>query len=457
MRSKRIRLSAGSPRDLGTGSHIAILVGLTLLAGGLFKVAGFAREAFIATRYGVSEITDTYFGLQQFPLALATFMFGAFALAFTPAYADAKRNASTVKWLRGLLFYGCLIGALLTLTMLASAPVLLKMFVRSGRSEAWGTLAILSPCFAPIVCIGIWSGICTARGSSISAMTMTGFPYLVMTVAIVLLHLAGALGSQSLALSMATGFVLVGIYALLRILWAQPGFARTDVLMPWRHSDFRRFVRQLAASSLENIAFVANQFFILYFLSRAGTGAISANNYAMRVGMLGYSLFAQPLAQLMQARICLVERVERTSTFRRWLLILAVGIAAIASAVFFFRLTVIRIVYMRGSFTETELKTVAAILPAWVGYVVVLSVNAFLARYLFTTSRGATYVRYMIPAYIAANLLRFVVPTTAGTSWIIWCSVITEGFAMLISLRTCLRERKDSKLIPLPSTQEVCS
>ena len=76
-------------------SNAAILIGLTLLAGGLFKISAFVREAFIAAHFGLSAVTDAYFGLQQFPLTLATFMFGAFALAFTPAYAEAKRRSGT--------------------------------------------------------------------------------------------------------------------------------------------------------------------------------------------------------------------------------------------------------------------------------------------------------------------------------------------------------------------------
>ena len=95
------------------GGHFNAIavIGITLGAGGLFKCAAFAREAFIASHFGLTAVTDVYFGLQQFPLSLATFMFGAFALAFTPAYAEAKGRHGEVEWLPGLLFYGCLIGA----------------------------------------------------------------------------------------------------------------------------------------------------------------------------------------------------------------------------------------------------------------------------------------------------------------------------------------------------------
>src|SRR5262245_23650630 len=87
-------------------SNAAKLIGLTLLVSGLFKLAAFVREAFITAHFGLSGVTDAYFGLQQFPLAVSAFMFGAFGLAFTPAYAEAKRRPGGVDWLPGLLLYG---------------------------------------------------------------------------------------------------------------------------------------------------------------------------------------------------------------------------------------------------------------------------------------------------------------------------------------------------------------
>lgn len=48
------------------------LVSLTLGISGIFKAAAFWREAYIASRFGVSADTDVYFGFQQLPLALVT-------------------------------------------------------------------------------------------------------------------------------------------------------------------------------------------------------------------------------------------------------------------------------------------------------------------------------------------------------------------------------------------------
>jgi peptidoglycan biosynthesis protein MviN/MurJ (putative lipid II flippase) len=256
---------------------------------------------------------------------------------------------------------------------------------------------------------------------------------------------------------MTAGFAVVGIYALIRIIQSQKawvGWAR--LLMPWRIVEFQRFLRHLSASSVENAGYAGNQFFIVYFLTRYDAGTVSANNCAMRIGMLGFSLLTLPLAQLMQARLCVANKNEGLKILRLWLAIASVGVAAMASCVYLFRVPLIRIIYMRGHFTGAELEAVAALLPAWAGYLAVLSLNAFLARYLFVTSQGATYARYMLCAYVAANLTRFAMVGSLSAPWIIWCSVITEGAASLAALRFCLHRKERAPAFVPAGAEEVC-
>lgn len=422
-------------------TRAVILIGLTLATGALFKCSAFAREAFIASQFGLTVVTDAYFGLQQFPLTLATFMFGAFSLAFTPAYADSRRRSGTVEWLPGLLFYGCLVGTFLSVLMLACAPLLLRIFSARPGSELWSTLAILSLCLVPIVCIGVWSGICTARGQNLWAMSMTGFPYLFMTLALFGLFAAKALNNLSLPISMTAGFGIVGLYSIIRILRLQKSpDAVAPVVRPWKFEDFRRFLRQLAASSVENGGYAGNQMLMLYFLSRAGTGMLSANNCAMRIGMLGYSLFAQPMAQLVQARLCAGNQSQRRDEFKRWMVLAAGGVVVIALGLFAYRVPVVRFVYMRGKFHGTELNEVVGLLPAWLSYFVIMAVNALVARYLFIREQGSLYVRRQLLAYGAANILRFAGAAHLGAAGIIWCSVAAEGLSFAWNLTSCLKE-----------------
>jgi len=175
-----------------------------------------------------------------------------------------------------------------------------------------------------------------------------------------------------------------------------------------------------------------------------GTGAISGNSCAMRIATLAYTLLGMPLGQLVQAKLCVAEINERRVVFQRWLTLVIVMIVVCASIVVGMRYPLIRLVYMHGKFQDAALRTVATLLPPWAAYIVVMSVNAILARYLFIISRGTSYLRNQMVAYLLANLLRVLVVGRWGSEWIIWCSVLAEACSMLVSLRLCLADRPGS-------------
>jgi putative peptidoglycan lipid II flippase len=426
----------------------AALLVISLATGGIFKLSAFAREAFIAARFGLSAVTDAYFGLQQFPLALASFMFGAFSLAFTPAYENERRRSGNVEWLPGLLFYSGVLGAVLTVLMVVCAPWLLQLIHSTDTREVRTTVVLLAACYLPIIWIGIWKGICTARGRNLWATSLPGLPYLIMTIVLVGSYAIGQLSNLSLPVSMAAGFALVGLYSLVRIARSQPslrgGFRVTAV---WKVPQCRDFLRQLAASAVENVGFVANQSLLLYFLAGLGTGVISANNCAMRIGLLGYSLLSMPLTSLVQGRLCSAEDKERPTVFRRWLMVHATLQGLFAVAVCAFRFPLLRVVYMHGKFGGTELAEVAHILPAWIGYCVVMSLSELSASYLFIREKGVQYMRIRLWAYLAVNLLRIAVMGKASAATFIWCSVVIEALVVAMNLRSCLTESKPRRAI----------
>ena len=428
----------------------ALLAALTLGMAGLFKIAAFAREAFIASRFGLSSFTDAYFASQQFPLILVAFMFGAFSLAFTPAYATEKRETGRVAWLPGLLVYGGLLGGLLTLLMLGLAPWLLRALNNAPEPQGVATLAILSVSFAPVIWLGIWAGAMIATGRNLLAMFVTGLPYLSMTVLLIGLYSIGKLDVFGLPVSFLAGFGIVGCSTLIWISAREcQGAKFVAVLEPWKMPGFRHFLSQLRASSIENVGYAANQLLLVYFVARAGTGAVSANTCAMRVGMLGFSLLGQPLAQLVQAKLCAAPEEAQSAVFRRWLLAISSMVLTFAAVLYAWREPVARLVYLHGKFSSLELSRVVEIVPAWLAYFVVASLNAIAARYLFSRARGSEYVRLQLCAYAAANLIRIAFWGRLSAPEVIWCSVLTEGCALLVNLRSCL-PRKNAKADEAP-------
>lgn len=433
MRSTRgMRLHRRLSQLIRDGGLLAVL---TLATAGLFKIAAFAREAFIASRFGLSSFTDAYFAFQQFPLILATFMFGAFGLAFTPAYASEKRKTGSVPWLPGVTVFGGTLGVFLTLIVTVLTPWFLRAFSIGNAAHGRSTLIILSCSFAPLIWLGIWAGITIADGKNVLAMLVTGLPYLTTTVLLVLLYFLGQLNALSLPISFLVGFGIIGVCTLPRLVSApRPAKYFRAVIETWNMPGFRAFLRQLSASSIENLGYSANQLLLVYFVAQAGTGAVSANTCAMRVGMLGLSLLSLPLAQLLQAKLCEAREGEQETVFKNWLIAISATVATFALLLYFLRVPVTSLVYLHGSFSTAELNRVTEIIPPWLAYFVVSSFNFVLARYLFVKAQGSDYVRRQLCAYGAANLIRIALWGHLNAALVVWCSVLCEGCSLLLNL-----------------------
>lgn len=422
------------------------LLAVTLGIGGIFKLAAFWRETYIAARFGVSADTDIYFGLQQVPMALSTFVLGAFGLAFTPAYSRARRTEEKTVWTGGILAIAALVGFAGSIITMLAEPFLLGAIHKQDSASAHFTLLLLSLSYAPILVSGLWVCMSNAAGRSLRALTVTGLPYLLMTVSLVALCLAPNAQAWSLPGSWVAGFALTALLALGMLARTDPfPHAFGNVVKLIKLQSFRHFLGQLGSSVLENAGFITNQLLMVSFFGMAGAGAITANNYAMRIGMLGFGILTIPISQLTQSRLCTLSSGEdRRKLFLRQLGLMALIIGSAASILFFFREDVGRLVYLRGRFPASELAFVVSLLPAWLTYFVVISLNAVISRMLFARHEGMLYTRTMLCAYAAANLMRFLSAGHTAPSAIIWCAVVAEGTAFLWNLRRCLAPERQS-------------
>lgn len=423
---------------LGTPFFRSGLVYIFVLSG-LFRLSAFVRETYIAARFGLSTATDAYYGMQQLPLSVSTFMFGAFALAFAPAYGLGRRHSESPEWLPGLLFHGTVAGLALTAVTMGLSPLLLGKYLTHPDSSAFNTLKILSTCYVPVIYLGIWTSMLNAMGNAPHSMVFATAPYLTMTVSLVFICEAFGADVISLPISMTIGFWSIGVFAAYKIFrTVRAPTSLRNVLWPLRFRDFRVFSRQMLASAAENVGFAANQVLMIYFFGLMGTGQVTANNYAMRVGLLANSLVTQPIAHLAQSRFCTApaERLHRLfSGFLAWTL--GAGILA-AISIGVFRKEIVALLYLHGRFTSHDADSVTALIPAWLFYFLILSVSSVTSRYLFVVHRGSQYAGFMLCGYLFTNVMRVLCcglyPYAPA---IIWCAVVGEGAAMVMSLRAC--------------------
>src|SRR3954451_24623331 len=433
-------------RRKGKGAQSLLLLGFTLAIGGVFKAAAFWRETYIAASFGVSAQTDVYFGLQQIPLAILTFTLGAFGLAFTPAYSRARQTDERSIWTGGILTLALLLGLAGSAITMFAEPLLLEAIHAQASPTAHLTLLLLSLSYAPILVSGLWVCMNNAARRSISSLTVTGLPYLLMTLSLVVLCLKSGTQTWSLPGSWLAGFLttaLVGISVIAKAERIPAALSTMFALVKLK--SFRRFLGQLGSSVLENAGFISNQLLMVSFFGMTGPRAITANNYAMRIGMLGFGILTIPISQLTQSRLCTATSAEvRRALFIRQLTTMALVIGSAATILFTFREDVGRLVYLRGHFLEAQLQFVVSLLPACLSYFVVISLNAVASRMLFVRHEGMSYTRSMLCAYGVANLLRVVTLGHAAPAAIIWSSVIAEGAAFLWNVRRCLiREEQE--------------
>ena len=434
----------------GSGSYLLVLGALAISA--TFKLAAFGREAYIASRFGVSSETDLYFALQQLPMSMVTFVLGAFGLAFTPAYTSVRRSKEGQVWTSGILFLCISFGLLLTALTLAAEPLLLNAVHTRASSNAHLTVVLLALSYVPVLIACVWVCVSNASGRPLLSLTAVGIPYLLMTITLVMLCFWPQLQQLSLPASWLAGFTLTASVGVVFILRSHPGAPRfSQVLELFGLPSFQGFLRQLGSSVLENAGFLSNQLLLVFFFGLAGTGAISANNYAMRIGMLGYGMLTIPLAQLTQSRLCNASSdQERARTFIRQLLTMALVVGAGAATLGVFRTQVASLVYLRGQFSADQLHAVVFLLPAWFSYFVVISLNAVASRLLFIRQEGMRYTQTMLAGYALANVIRLLTAGHTSPDWIVWAAVVGEGLAFAWNLRNCLDRGRSS--VPLYKT-----
>jgi peptidoglycan biosynthesis protein MviN/MurJ (putative lipid II flippase) len=298
--------------------------------------------------------------------------------------------------------------------------------------------------YIPVLIACVWVCVSNASGRPLMSLTAVGIPYLLMTLTLVVLCLWPRIHELSLPASWLAGFTLTALAGLLFIVRSHPGVPHLSQLVTlFRLPSFRQFLGQLGSSVLENVGFLSNQLLLVFFFGLAGPGAISANNYAMRIGMLGYGMLTIPLAQLTQSRLCsATSDEERSRVFNRQLVAMATVVGLGAATLCLFRMQLASFIYLRGHFTASELHAVVELLPAWFSYFVVISLNAVASRLLFIRQQGMRYTRTMLVGYALANTIRMLTVGHGSSDWIVWAAVIGEGLAFVWNLQNCFSRPK---------------
>jgi putative peptidoglycan lipid II flippase len=398
------------------------------------KLVGFAREAYISYLYGISKVTDIYFTMQQVPVMVSNYMFGAFNLAFMPQYVQLHYSGDPSPFLRRLLTGVLGAGALLTLLMLDGRIGIIPRLLGvqpDALPLAIKFTQILALSIIPIAVAGVSYGMLHARQEHVRGMLLLALAPCVMVLSMMSLSLLPNLERVNiLPWSFVAGSLCAFVWGAL-VLWKVLGAQKKAAEGTGGAFSMLGFLKQLCASSLENIGFNVNQVLNVIFAGSVGAGAVAINAYAFRIAMLPLSGIVTPANQMIQASLAKSQAEGRKIRFSGLMLKLSAAWILLAAAIFLLREPLVRLVYQRGAFSPADTLSVAQALIPYSCYFVIMATNQVFARYFFAVSRGGEYSKVLMAGYLAGNCLKPFLRTAHGLTGIIWACVIGEGLAAL--------------------------
>ena len=366
--------------ESGASLHHRRLARSTLIfstATGLSRVLGLVREMVAAYYFGVSGKINAFTVAFQIPnLMRALLADAALSGAFVPVFSDllekgdrkrAWRVASTIFWLVLLVLGG------LTALFVLIAPLLIKPFGEPGGDF---DLAVgLSRVLFPIVVLLGLSGVIVGILNTYDHFTVPALTPVFWNLAIVAGLFLGVprVDGESAQLYIYAGAILVGtvIQLLLPVPWLRGLDGRLQLVIDWRDPAVKRFFVLMLPVTLTLGLINVNAVIDTLFASRLIDPdlAPASINAAFRLYMLPQGMFSVAVATVLFPALARYAARDDLGAFRatvstglRQIAFLLIPAAVVSTVL---AEPIVRLIYERGKFTESDVTIVAACLAAF--------------------------------------------------------------------------------------------
>lgn len=408
------------------------LLSLVLLISLGSKILGLIREVYISSHFGVSSLTDAFFGVQQLPVMMMSYMAGAFTLAFVPHYVAVKEHGRQIRFLRNLLISVTVFSGLLMILMIFGASTLVPAII--GSSTEKHLIAqfsiVLSVAVLPSALIGIAYSICHAEREHSKAMLLsTAGPAVMLLSLLAWDRWPNSDLKYALPWSYVIGTLVAGVWAFQRISAAYAPVEDAPLPLEKPCPSGLKFIQQLSASSIENVAFSLNQLLTVHFAATTGAGGVTFNAYALRIAMLPLSGAATPLNQIVNTWLAKKHVSDQKQAFIKALLLSVAAYTGCALLMFALRDRIVRLVYLRGAFSAFDAASVVQALSPYALYFVIMALNQLFARFYFVVGKGQVYTAVLLAGYLVANVLKPVGAARFGLDGVISAAVLGEAMA----------------------------
>jgi putative peptidoglycan lipid II flippase len=363
------------------GRAISVVFYVTVAA----RLLSIVSQVLTASAFGDTPTMDAYTVALIVPTTISGILGAAVGAALIPVFVDYRENkgeAESMRLLWAAMTLGTLIALVVTVVLVAGAPLVVTVFARQMDAPTQTLAAILLRFLMPVLLL---QGLVTLVGSVLNAYGRFAVPSLapvtITLSTIAFLLFAPSWGIYALGWATIVGYSLN--FLLLVVAYLRMGL-RFHFDFSWRHPGIKRIAALSTPALIAALLVNGNNLIDLFMSSLLPPGSIASLSYAIKLVETPSQLFSTALSTALLPIFALqVARREftlLTTTFRQVVIFSAIILLPAGALLSSLSRPVVEIFYHHGNFSAQATDVVASA-------VMFLAPNIFILTYSFINGR----------------------------------------------------------------------
>jgi putative peptidoglycan lipid II flippase len=375
----------GAPKSQGIVIHAGRAISVVFYVTVAARLLSIVSQVLTASAFGDSRAMDAYTVALIVPTTISGVLTTAVGAALIPVFVDYRENKGEAESMRLLwvaMTLGTLIALVVTVALVAGAPLVVTVFARQMDSPTQ-TLAVILLRFLMPVLLLQW--LVTLVGSVLNAYGRFAVPSLApVTIAlstIAFLLFARSWGIYALGWATIVGYLLN--FLPLVVNYLRMGL-RFHFDFSWRHPGIQR-IAALSTPALIGALLVNGNYLVDQFMSSLlPPGSIASLSYAIKLvdapSQFFYTALSTALLPIFALHVVRREFTLLTTTFRQMVIFSAIILLPAGALLSSLSRPVVEIFYHHGNFSAQATDAVAS-------SVMFLAPNIFIITYGFINGR----------------------------------------------------------------------
>ncbi|KRR10795.1 murein biosynthesis integral membrane protein MurJ [Bradyrhizobium valentinum] len=375
----------GAPKSQGTVIHAGRAISVVFYVTVAARLLSIVSQVLTASAFGAGPTMDAYTVALIVPTTISAILAAAVGAALIPVFVDYRENkgeAEAIRLLSVAITLGTLIALVVTVALLAGAPLVVTVFARQMDAPTQTLAVILLRFLMPVLLLQV---LVTLVGSVLNAYGRFALPALA-PVTITLSTIAFLLFARSWGIYALGWATIVGYslnFLLLVVAYLRMGL-RFHFDFSWRHPGIQRIAALSAPMLIGALMVNGNNLVDQFMASLLPPGSIASLSYAIKLvdtpSGIFYTALSTALLPIFALQVARREFTLLTTTFRQVVIFSAIILLPAGALLSSLSRPVVEIFYHHGNFSAQATDVVASA-------VMFLAPNIFFVTYGFINGR----------------------------------------------------------------------